>query len=107
MSVQPTNLAITSENRLAIDWSDGTQTEYSVSQLRDACPCATCREKRTQPPAPPTDLPVLSISETQPLRILEMKPVGNYAYGLRFSDGHETGIYTLEFLRELAQQTDG
>ena len=28
-----------------------------------------------------------------------MNPVGRYAYGIDFSDGHNTGIYTLESLR--------
>jgi DUF971 family protein len=31
-----------------------------------------------------------------------MKPVGQYAYSIAFTDGHDTGIYTLEYLRELA-----
>jgi DUF971 family protein len=30
-----------------------------------------------------------------------MEPQGRYAYGIHFSDGHNTGIYTLESLREL------
>jgi DUF971 family protein len=30
-----------------------------------------------------------------------MTPVGNYAYGIAFSDGHDTGIYTVDYLREL------
>jgi DUF971 family protein len=34
-----------------------------------------------------------------PLRIEGVKPIGNYAYGIAFSDGHNTGIYSLEFLR--------
>jgi DUF971 family protein len=33
-----------------------------------------------------------------------MKPVGNYAYAISFSDGHDTGIYTIEYLRELGDQ---
>ena len=32
-----------------------------------------------------------------------MKPVGNYAYSIDFSDGHDTGIYALERLRELGE----
>jgi DUF971 family protein len=32
-----------------------------------------------------------------------MKPVGNYAYTIAFSDGHDTGIYTFELLRELGE----
>ena len=35
------------------------------------------------------------------MSILEMKPVGHYAYGIHFADGHDTGIYTFEFLRSL------
>jgi DUF971 family protein len=41
------------------------------------------------------------MAEARPLRLLGMKPVGNYAYSIAFSDGHDTGIFTLEFLREL------
>jgi DUF971 family protein len=33
-----------------------------------------------------------------------MKPIGNYAYGIEFSDGHDTGIYTFEYLRELGEE---
>jgi DUF971 family protein len=46
-------------------------------------------------------LPVLSAAEARPLKVEGMRPVGNYAYAIAFSDGHDTGIYTLEFLREL------
>ena len=45
---------------------------------------------------------VLSAAEAQPLRLLGMKPMGNYAYSLEFSDGHDTGIFTLEFIRSLS-----
>lgn len=30
-----------------------------------------------------------------------MKPIGNYAYGIAFTDGHDSGIYSLELLRHL------
>jgi DUF971 family protein len=33
-----------------------------------------------------------------------MEPVGNYAYSIHFSDGHDTGIFTFEFLRQLGEQ---
>ncbi|HEY2894409.1 MAG TPA: DUF971 domain-containing protein [Pirellulales bacterium] len=92
-------------NRLRIEWNDGQKREISLADLRAACPCATCREKRAAPAAPPTPglLPVLSLAEARPLGIAGMKPVGNYAYGIAFSDGHDTGIYTLELLRSLGQ----
>ena len=71
-------------------------------------PCDPMLAPRAQPlvveQAPPTLLPVLSAAETQPLAIRAMKPVGNYAYAISFSDGHDTGIYTIEYLRELGRQ---
>jgi DUF971 family protein len=100
MNAVPTNLSLLPPNHVRIAWSDGSTREYSVRELREGCPCATCREKRSHPPAP-TLLPVLSAAETLPLTIRAMKPVGNYAYAISFSDGHDTGIYTIEYLREL------
>ncbi|HEX4144042.1 MAG TPA: DUF971 domain-containing protein [Pirellulales bacterium] len=101
MALRPTKLELAPPHRLVIDWSDGERREYTFRELRDRCPCATCREKRQKPPAPPNPLQVLSPAEARPLTIKEMGPVGNYAYSIAFSDGHDTGIYTLEFLREL------
>ena len=98
--MRPTSLELREGNKVASAWSDNQLREYAVRELRDKCPCATCREKRGQA-APPSLLPVLSLAETQPLKITEFKPIGNYAYSIGFSDGHDTGIYTLEFLREL------
>jgi len=103
MHQQPTKLEIAEGNRLRITWSDGQVREYAFRELRNACPCATCREKRNAPPPPATQLPIISAAEAQPLRITAMKPVGNYAYSIDFSDGHNTGIYTLESLREMGE----
>ena len=47
---------------------------------------------------------MLTMAEARPLAIAGMKPVGNYAYSIAFSDGHDTGIFTLEFLRELGSE---
>jgi DUF971 family protein len=104
MSFQPTKLEVAGANHLRITWSDGQVREYTFRELRDNCPCATCREKRSAPPPPPTLLPIITAAEAQPLRIAAMKPVGNYAYSIDFSDGHNTGIYTLESLRQLGHE---
>jgi len=100
VSLHPTQLGLSSEGHLIIEWSDGERRQYRVRQLRDECPCATCREKRGQP-APL--LQVITPAETAPLSISAMPPVGNYAYAIHFSDGHDTGIFTLERLRELGE----
>jgi DUF971 family protein len=104
MSPQPTKLELAAPDRLRITWSDGQVRDYTVRELRDKCPCATCREKRNALPPPGTLLPIITDAETRPLRIAAMQPVGNYAYSIEFSDGHNTGIYTLESLRELGQE---
>ncbi|MGI8980296.1 MAG: gamma-butyrobetaine hydroxylase-like domain-containing protein [Pirellulaceae bacterium] len=100
----PTALKLSDDNRLLITFSDNVTKSYRVRELRDACPCATCREKRSAPPADPFALPLLSKVELEPLRINGMKPVGNYAYTIAFSDGHDTGIFTFELLRELGTE---
>lgn len=100
--IYPTALALTPENRLLIDWSDSVRRSYTIRELRDACPCATCREKRSQP-ADPLALPVLKQVQTQPLTIAAMEPLGNYAYAIRFSDGHDTGIFAFDLLRQLGR----
>jgi DUF971 family protein len=102
MNHQPTKLELAAPDRLRIAWTDGEVREYALRELRDKCPCATCREIRNNPPSP-MQLPIISDAEAQPLRITAMKPVGNYAYSIDFSDGHNTGIYTVESLREMGQ----
>ena len=38
------------------------------------------------------------------VNISAIEPVGNYAVLLRFNDGHETGIFTWSYLKELGEQ---
>jgi DUF971 family protein len=52
-------------------------------------------------------LTVLSAAETKPIGITDMTPVGNYAYSIAFTDGHDTGIFTLERLLELGGPLTG
>jgi len=88
---------------IRIRWSDSQVREYLAKDLRAACPCATCREQRAAPPPHATSLNVISLEETRPLGIAALTPVGNYAYSVAFSDGHDTGIFTLELLRGLGR----
>ena len=99
----PTNLALADDGALLIKWDDGREDSFAPGLLRKACPCATCREKRKAEAAPsdPMELTILSPAEAQPTVIQGMTPVGNYAYTIAFSDGHDTGIFTLEHLRAL------
>ncbi len=100
--VQPVSLERLGDAGLQIGWSDGLIQQLRARLLRDACPCATCREKQAGREAlPPGRLPVLSAAEIMPLRIEQMEPAGNYGYRIRFSDGHASGIFTFELLRAI------
>ena len=101
MNPLPTSLRMNAEGLLLIEWNDGQHRAYKPRELRDQCPCATCQEQRTGKQDQPAELlPVISPDETRPLRTVGMNPVGDYAYNIDFSDGHNTGIYTLESLHE-------
>ncbi len=102
----PVSLKKTEDARLQIEWSDGAVHSIRFFHLRRGCPCATCTEKHGPRPAPPPgSLPVLTPAQARPLDILSMQPAGNYAYRIQFSDGHNSGVYTLELLRQLGQES--
>jgi DUF971 family protein len=98
----PTALRRLDDGSIEISWNDGSSQVLSPRMLRNACPCATCREKRSAEP-PPSLLTVLSPEEVQPLAVTGMKPVGHYAYSIDFSDGHSTGIYLFDYLHSLGR----
>ena len=104
MNEFPTKIERPDDDSVLIEWSSGQKRVYSNRELRQACPGATCREKRSSPPQQTDLLPILSPAEAQPLRIDGMKPVGQYAYSIAFSDGHDTGIYNFELLRSLGDE---
>tara|TARA_R110002073_G_scaffold157241_16_gene312656 strand:+ start:996 stop:1373 length:378 start_codon:yes stop_codon:yes gene_type:complete len=104
----PVSITREGETAIEIQWNDGTRTRWTVAQLRAACPCATCREKKRgeqekesekkQASPKSLSLPVLSAEEARPLRIESMRPVGSYAYSIAFSDGHSSGIFPMKML---------
>lgn len=105
----PVRLEKTDDRCLLIEWSDGVEQRTRFRKLRDNCHCATCLDKRLESSKETSDgkpklsnvLPVLSMAETMPVDIVKMQPAGNYAYNIRFSDGHSSGIFTFELLRSL------
>jgi len=96
----PVKLELTPDDHLLIEWSDAQQSRIAFQHLRKNCPCAHCRVAARNPPKAEL-LPVISAAEARPLTIEGMKPLGNYAYGIHFSDGHDSGIYEFSLLRSL------
>lgn len=105
MSIHPIELNRTADRHIEIHWSDGVQQRIPYRLLRDRCPCASCRrpEEQEEQEEATSGLRVLSAAETLPLEVVGMQPVGNYAYNIQFSDGHNTGIFTFDLLRRLAE----
>ena len=90
---------------LLIEWQDGPTHRLPWGLLRERCPCATCRTDRQKPPTPPPMLQVLTPQEARPLKVVGMRPMGNYAYAIEFSDGHSSGIYSFEHLRKISPES--
>ena len=102
-NLRPVALSKEEPDRLVIQWSDGHRSIYTWKHLRDNCPCAGCRGEFGQPPDPFRILKPSEIAPRPPLAPVEIAPVGNYAYKIVWNDGHDTGLFTLEYLRQLCQ----
>ena len=79
---------------LEIDFADGHKASYPHEILRGYCPCALCQGHQ----GPVKFVPV---SDPRNLDLKDIAEVGDYALRLTWADGHATGIYTFNFLREL------
>lgn len=83
------------KNRLvSFRFLDGFQIQHAARLLRAACRCAECVDERTGERL----VQLSKISET--ITVDAHGPVGTYALMFRFSDGHQTGIYSWEVLRD-------
>ena len=92
----PTELVFKrAEKKLAIAFDDGARFEIPFELLRVESPSAEVRGHGAGP------LPAISGKEN--VAIAEAAPVGRYAVRLSFDDGHNTGIYSWEFLYELGR----
>ncbi len=92
----PQKVALSLDQRqLQIIWNDGEPTRFEAVDLRYACRCARCVSetsgKRT----------LVRSDISADLRVLAADQVGHYALRLRFSDQHDQGLYTYDYLREL------
>ncbi len=83
------------EGKLTILWSDGHRSAYDCRDLRLACRCAACvdewsHESLVRPELIPPQIKASAI-----------EVVGAYALHFTWSDGHSTGIYSYDYLREI------
>jgi len=99
----PRHLDVNKDRGLTVTWADGSTTFYPVKHLRRMSPSAEMRELRDEQRRNPLTVLPSSMAEatSENLTITDAEPVGNYAVRFTFSDGHHTGIYSWDYLREI------
>jgi len=96
----PEHLELDKDHGLLVRWPDGNESHYPVGYLRRMSPSAEQRKLREEMESNP--LVVLpSGPDTGPLRAVNAELVGRYAVRISFSDGHDTGIFSWQYLREI------
>ncbi len=104
--MQPKQIKIVDKEKLLIKWHDEKETILSLKYMRDECPCASCKGEtillRTYRPPKPQML------SADMYKVKSINVVGGYAIQIAWKDGHETGIYSWEYLHQLEKdQTEG
>ena len=85
---------------LAIKWEDGTECFVPLERLRRYCPCAGCKGE--------VDVmgnlykgPEQKLSEKS-FQLQRLVNVGSYAVQPVWGDGHSTGIYSFDYIKNVA-----
>lgn len=102
---RPIHLDLKKDRGLAVQWADGTSNYYSIAYLRKMSPSADAKELRAEMARNPLTVLPSSVANRGgggPITAVDAEFVGNYAIRIRFSDGHDTGIYSWRYLKEIA-----
>lgn len=98
MSLHPTQIQPYSPTEMLLGWSNQESYVLPYVELRFYCPCAGCVDEHT-------GRRILERSSIQPeIRATDVRLVGRYAVAITWSDGHDTGMYHYDRLRELCEK---
>jgi len=103
---RPQHLDLDKDRGLTITWPDGRTVFYPVGYLRAMSPSAEMREQRRESQTNPLNVLQDNTADYSSVTALDAELVGNYAIRIRFSDGHHTGIYSWDYLREIEPGAD-
>ena len=94
---QPSKIRLRNQGRsLILDYGTGKQTELDAEYLRVQSPSAEVQGHGGEGGVLPTG--------KQDVQIAQIEKAGNYALRLHFSDGHDSGIYTWSYLKQLGNE---
>lgn len=97
----PKNIDLKKDRGLTIEWADGSSSYYSIAYLRKMSPSAEARELRDQMKKNPLTVLPSNFGSAGAISATGAELVGNYAIRVSFSDGHNTGIYSWDYLRRI------
>ncbi len=99
---RPRQLDLDRNRGLSVTWPDQTTTFYPIAYLRKMSPSADMREIRQQMDSNPLAVIPENVADLDSITAEGAELVGNYAIRIRFSDGHDTGIFSWNYLRSIA-----
>jgi DUF971 family protein len=93
-----------SDLELSLLWNDGAETRIAVRRLRDECPCANCKgESVLFESYAPVKLPVATPGMYE---LKKIEVIGNYSIQPVWGDGHNTGLYAWDYLRQISKPVE-
>ncbi|MCQ2091514.1 MAG: DUF971 domain-containing protein [Fibrobacter sp.] len=96
--IQPKKVFKTADGKLGFEWNDGSRGACGIRKLRQSCPCALCVDEHTG------EKLLVDSSVPEDITLVKVQSVGRYAASLTFSDGHNSGIYPYDKLKELTEK---
>ena len=99
--MKPISLDLKKDQGLTVHWPGGVVSFYPIAYLRKMSPSADAKMLREEMERNPLTVLPTSGGDAGPLTAVSAELVGNYAIRIVFSDGHDTGIYSWDYLREI------
>ena len=101
MATAPTNIRVNREEQeIEFSWANEQNGRMPFRYLRGRCPCAGCVNEFTgERMVHIEDIP-------EGIEIVDVRFTGNYALKIVWSDSHDTGLFTWEYLSELCVAED-
>ncbi len=83
---------------IKVEWKDGFSAKIKLEDFRKECPCASCQGEQL---GEKKIMSKFQIFQPGMNELKDLKTIGNYAVQATWGDGHDTGIYTWEYLRQV------
>lgn len=94
----PTDITLHQRSRiLEVSYADGASYQLPLEYLRVYSPSAEVRGHGG---------PMQLVTGKREVGVKSIEPVGQYAIQLYFDDGHSTGVYSWDMLRELGDEQE-